>query len=139
MHFIARGATLDALRSRGLTVVRDEETFAVSQVRATADAKEVGLVDLALVTTKSYDLEGAAQALQALKGPDTIVMPLQNGVDIAERLAMSTGPGGHVLGGLTYLPASGGAWRGAPGWRRRKRRLWPEDRAYPCRTASWRA
>src|SRR5712691_2781105 len=76
VHFIARGAMLDALRSRGLTVVRDEETFAVSQVRATADAKEVGLVDLALVTTKSYDLEGAAQALQALKGPDTIVIPL---------------------------------------------------------------
>jgi len=106
VHFIARGAMLDALRSRGLTVVRDEETFAVSQVRATADAKEVGVVDLALVTTKSYDLEGAAQALQALKGPDTIVIPLQNGVDIAERLAMSTGPGGHVLGGLTYLPAA---------------------------------
>lgn len=106
VHFIARGAMLDALRSRGLTVVRDEETFAVSQVRATADAKEVGLVDLALVTTKSYDLEGAAQALRALKGPDTIVIPLQNGVDIAERLAMSTGPGGHVLGGLTYLPAA---------------------------------
>jgi len=34
----------------------------VSQVRATEEAKEVGLVDLALVTTKSYDLEGAGAA-----------------------------------------------------------------------------
>ena len=106
VHFIARGVILDALRSRGLTVVRDEETFTVSPVRATADAKEVGLVDLALVTTKSYDLDGAAEALRTLKGQATIVIPLQNGVDIAERLAMSTGPGGHVLGGLTYLPAA---------------------------------
>lgn len=106
VHFIARGAILDALRSRGLTVVRDEETFTVSQVRATADAKEVGLVDLMLVTTKSYDLDGAGQVLRTLKGRDTIVIPLQNGVDIAERLVMSTGPGGHILGGLSYLPVS---------------------------------
>lgn len=106
VHFIARGAMLDALSSRGLTVVRDEETFTVSPVRATADAKEVGRVDLALVTTKSYDLDGAGRALRVLKGRDTIVIPLQNGVDIAERLVMSSGPGGHVLGGLTYLPAA---------------------------------
>jgi 2-dehydropantoate 2-reductase len=106
VHFIARGAMLDALRSRGVTVVRDEETFTVSPLRATADAADVGPVDLALVTTKSYDLDGAGRALRALKGRDTIVIPLQNGVDIAERLVMSTGPGGHILGGLSYLPVS---------------------------------
>lgn len=106
VHFIARGAMLDALRSRGVTVVRDEETFTVSPLRATADAKDVGPVDLALVTTKSYDLDGAGQALRALKGRDTIVIPLQNGVDIAERLEMATGSGGHILGGLSYLPVS---------------------------------
>lgn len=106
VHFIARGAMLDALRSRGLTVVRDGESFTVSRVFATADATDVGPVDLALVTTKSYDLDAAGPALRALKGPRTIVIPLQNGVDIAERLMASTGPGGHILGGLTYLPAS---------------------------------
>jgi len=105
VHFIARGATLQALRTRGLTVVRDDETFTISDVRATGDAKEVGPVELVLVTTKSYDLEGAAQALRALKGPDTIVVPLQNGVDSAARLGALTEPT-HILGGLTYLPAS---------------------------------
>ncbi len=105
VHFIARGAILHALCSRGLTVVRDEETFTLPKVRATEDAKEVGPVELVLVTTKTYDLEGAGQALRAVKGPDTIVIPLQNGVDIAERLETLVGPG-HILGGLTYLPAS---------------------------------
>jgi 2-dehydropantoate 2-reductase len=33
------------------------------------------------------------------------VIPLQNGVDIAEQLAALTEPT-HILGGLTYLPAS---------------------------------
>ena len=103
--FIARGATLTALRSRGLTVVRDEETFSVPQVSATDDATEVGPVDLVLVTTKSYDLEGAGKALRSLKGSDTIVIPLQNGIDSAARLGRLTEPR-HILGALTYLPAS---------------------------------
>lgn len=105
VHFIARGTTLQALRTRGLTVVRDDETFTVHKVQATGDAKEVGPVELALVTTKSYDLEAAAQALRALKGPETIVVPLQNGVDSAARLGALTDPT-HILGGLTYLPVS---------------------------------
>jgi 2-dehydropantoate 2-reductase len=105
VHFIARGAMLQALRTRGLTVVRDDDTFTIPEIQATGEAKEVGPVELALVTTKSYDLEGAAQALRALKGPETIVVPLQNGVDIAARLGDLTDPA-HILGGLTYLLAS---------------------------------
>ena len=106
VHFIARGAILDALRNRGLTVVRDEETFTLLPLQVAGDATEVGPVDLALVTTKSYDLDGAGRALRELKTPETIVIPVQNGVDIAERLAALGGPGGHILGGLSYLPAS---------------------------------
>lgn len=105
VHFIARGETLQALRTRGLTVVRDDQTFTVPEVQATADAEEVGLVELVLVTTKTYDLEGAIEALRVLKGPETIVVPLQNGVDSAARLGAATDPT-HILGGLTYLPAS---------------------------------
>jgi 2-dehydropantoate 2-reductase len=105
VHFIARGTTLQALRTRGLTVIRDDETFTLPEVQATSDAREVGQVELALVTTKSYDLEAAAQVLRTVKGSETIVVPLQNGVDSAERLGAFTDPA-RILGGLTYLPAS---------------------------------
>lgn len=103
--FVARGAMLAALRDRGLTVVRDDETFTVSPLSATDRADDVGHADLVLVTTKSYDLDGAAKALQSLKGPETIVIPLQNGIDSAARLGRLTDPR-HILGALTYLPAS---------------------------------
>jgi 2-dehydropantoate 2-reductase len=96
---------LQALRTRGLKVVRDDDTFTIPEIQATGDAKEVGPVDLVLVTTKSYDLEGAALALRELKGPETVVVPLQNGIDSAARLGDLTDPS-HILGGLTYLPAS---------------------------------
>lgn len=106
VHFIARGAILDALRRRGVTVLRDGETFTMAPVRAMADVEAVGPVDLALVTVKSYDLDGAGRVLRALSGRETIVIPLENGVDIAERLEKMTGSGGHILGGLSYLPVS---------------------------------
>ncbi len=105
VHFIARGATLQALRTRGVTVLRDDEQFTVSDFHATAQANETGPVDWVLVATKSYDLDAIGPALRALKGPETIVLPLQNGVDSAERLGALTDPK-HVLRGLTYLPVS---------------------------------
>jgi 2-dehydropantoate 2-reductase len=105
VHFIARGAALEALRSHGVTVLRDEEQFAVRDVHATDRADEVGPVDLLIVAVKSYAFASIASALQTLKGADTIVLPLQNGVDIAERLGALTEPE-RILGGLTYLPVS---------------------------------
>ncbi|MDZ8119483.1 ketopantoate reductase family protein [Pontiella agarivorans] len=105
VHFIARGATLQALRSKGVTVHRDDGSFSVSDFHATDRADNVGPVELLIVATKSYAFEAIAPALRALKGPDTIVLPLQNGVDSAERLGVLADPE-HILGGLTYLPVS---------------------------------
>lgn len=104
VHFIARGATLAALREKGITVIRDDATFTVTDFQATEQTSTVGPVDLLIVATKSYAFESIAPALRALKGPDTIVLPLQNGIDSAERLGALSDPA-HILGGLTYLPA----------------------------------
>ena len=105
VHLIARGATLEALLARGLTVQRDDATLHVADIHATDDASTVGVVDLIIVATKSYHLDSLGSTLRALKGPATIVLPLQNGIDSAERLSALTEAQG-VLGGLTYLPAT---------------------------------
>ncbi len=105
VHFIARGAALEALRTRGATVLRDDGQFAVRDIFATDRPDEVGPVELLIVATKSCSFDSIGPALRALKGPDTIVLPLQNGVDIAARLSALTEPD-HILGGLTYLPVS---------------------------------
>jgi 2-dehydropantoate 2-reductase len=105
VHFIARGATLEVLRTRGAIVLRDDEQFTVRDFHATDRPDEVGPVDLLVVATKSYAFQSIAPALRALKGQNTFVLPLQNGVDIAERLGVLTEPK-HILGGLTYLPVS---------------------------------
>ncbi len=77
---IARGAHLEAIRSNGLKVVRDDEEFTV-RCQATDDPTEVGAVDLALLCVKTYQSEVALPLMKPLVGPDTTVLCLQNGVD----------------------------------------------------------
>lgn len=100
--FIARGATLDALRSRGLTVQsRVEGTFTVD-VAATDDAAGVGPVDVVLFCVKTYQTEAAAAAIRPLVGPDTAILSIQNGIDNEERIADVVGPNA-VLGAIAGL------------------------------------
>lgn len=103
--FVARGAHLAALRAHGLTVQTDDGRFTVHPVQATDDPAAVGVADLVLLTTKAYDLPAALAAMRPLVGPETLILPLLNGVDIPERIA-AVYPTGQVLAGLTYLPAN---------------------------------
>lgn len=104
VHFLARGATLRALRERGLKVVRDTETFELPRVSMSDDPNDGGKPDLVLVTTKSYDLDAASALLKSVVHPETIIIPLQNGVDSAERMRATIGTG-RVLRAMTYLSA----------------------------------
>lgn len=108
--FIARGAQLKALRDHGLTVQSRATGDFTRAVAATDDPASIGHVDLVLFCVKTYDLDAAAAALPPLIGPDTMVLPLQNGIDSPDRLAHLLGAG-PVLGGVAYIVAT----RVAPG------------------------
>jgi 2-dehydropantoate 2-reductase len=103
--FIARGEHLAAIREHGLRVESIHGDFEVRPARATDDPAQVGSVDLVLVAVKSYDLVAAAEAAWPLVGPETVVLPLLNGLDAAERLAAVLGDE-HVLAGLTHISSS---------------------------------
>lgn len=96
--FIARGATLEALRARGLRVDSINGDFHV-QVKATDDPSSVEPVDAVLMATKTWQLQDAARQIVPMLKPDTAVVPLENGIDAPEQLAPIVGPG-RVLGGL---------------------------------------
>jgi 2-dehydropantoate 2-reductase len=99
------GAHLAAIRERGLQVKSVLGDFLVSPARATDNPAEVGPVDLILFATKTYHTDEAALAIQPMVGPDTVVLPLQNGVDAAERIGAVVGME-HLLGGATWLSAA---------------------------------
>lgn len=103
--FIARGAHLQAMRERGLSVRSVFGDFSLPKVAATDNPAEAGVVDLVLVCVKAYDTDVAAQAIRPMVGETTAIISLQNGVDSADRLIAALGPG-PVLGGLCTISSA---------------------------------
>lgn len=103
--FIARGAHLQALRTHGLQVESPKGNFHVPSVQATENPAEVGPVDAVLVAVKAWQVPEAAQAMRPMVGPETCVVPLQNGLEAAVQVASVLGPQ-HVLGGSCVISSA---------------------------------
>jgi 2-dehydropantoate 2-reductase len=97
--FIVRGATLDAMRSKGLRVDSIKGDFVIEHPNAADDPTSLGKVDAIFVTVKAWQIAEAANQIKPMLGDDTMVIPLENGIDAPEQLAAIVGSQ-HVLGGL---------------------------------------
>ncbi|MFD7232562.1 2-dehydropantoate 2-reductase [Streptomyces sp. NPDC059881] len=104
VHFVARGAQLDALRHEGLTVASPAGDFSVAPVRVTDDPRDIGEVDYVFLCVKTRQLPDAVKTLTPLMGPDTAVLPLQNGVEAPAEVADAVGRGA-VLPGIAKIIA----------------------------------
>jgi 2-dehydropantoate 2-reductase len=102
--FLARGAHLDAMRARGLRVVSPKGDIHVSRVKAAADPAEIGPVDVVVFAVKLYDVESALASVAPLLGRDTVVVPLQNGVDSVATVTRAVGRE-RTAGGTCYVSA----------------------------------
>jgi 2-dehydropantoate 2-reductase len=100
--FIARGEHLRAIQARGLKVDSLNGDFVIYPAEATNDVAEVGAVDLIIVGVKAWQLPEAARAMKPLVGPETTVLPLQNGVDAVPQLTAELGQD-SVIGGICKI------------------------------------
>ena len=80
VHFIARGANLDAQRERGLLIRSDVFGEKRYHVHATASAAEVGPSDFVVLAVKASALTDIAPLVEDLKGADTTFVSTQNGL-----------------------------------------------------------
>ncbi len=104
VHFIARGAHLDAIRKNGLKVLSGGGDMLIRPAEATADPAAIGPVDCVLIGVKLWDLEATARACKPLVAGGGYVVPLQNGIDALQRCAAELGAG-KVAGGIAYIAA----------------------------------
>jgi 2-dehydropantoate 2-reductase len=102
--FLARGAHLEALRARGLRIISPKGDVHLPRVQAAGSAAEIGPVDVVFFAVKLYDTGSALAALPPLLGPNTAVIPLQNGVDSVATLTNAVGRE-HTAGGTCYVSA----------------------------------
>jgi 2-dehydropantoate 2-reductase len=106
VHFVARGAQLEALRTRGLLIRSlGLGEVQVPPVRAEEDPARIGPCDLVLVCVKAYQTPLILDQLAALVGDRTTLVTLQNGVESDEVLAERFGAA-RVIPGVVYVGAT---------------------------------
>ena len=106
VQFVARGAQLEALRTRGLHI----SSLALGEIdvpplRATDRAADVGRADLVLIAVKAHQTAGILDDIASLTGDHTLLMALQNGVESDELLAARFGSH-RVIGVVVYVGAT---------------------------------
>jgi 2-dehydropantoate 2-reductase len=102
VHFIARGAHLEAMRRDGLRVESGKGNVHIRPARATDDPASIGAVDAVMFCVKLWDVESAARTVKPMLREGTKVIPFQNGIESPEMLRRALGDE-HVLPGVAYI------------------------------------
>jgi len=100
--FLARGRHLDALRRDGLRLESIAGDVELPRIQATDDPHSIGPVDAVLVCVKAWQIGEAARLIAPIVSADTLVLPLQNGVEAPDDLASVLGPDA-AAGGLCWI------------------------------------
>jgi 2-dehydropantoate 2-reductase len=98
---LARGATLAALRRDGLHLRQSEKATRIA-VPASDDPAELGIQDVLIVAVKAPALADAAEAARPMIGPETVIVPMLNGVPwwFTVEPLVSVDPGGRIAAAL---------------------------------------
>ncbi len=99
-----RAARAAQLRASGIAVRGVDGDYRV-ELPVVIYAREVGAVDLVLVSVKAYNTEAALRQHLALVGPDTVVWSVQNGLGNVEAMGRVVAPE-QVLGGSSTIGAN---------------------------------
>jgi 2-dehydropantoate 2-reductase len=101
---------LRAIQEHGLHVESVLGDVSVRPAMATDSPSKIGPVDTVILGVKTWQVPDSAEAMRPLIGPETVVLPIQNGVEASQQLADVLGSE-HVLGGLaaiiSYIAAPG--------------------------------
>ena len=99
---IARGEHLHAIRAGGLVIRSVHGDFEVRPTWVTDNPAEVGETELTIFTVKTYDIDSAAEFTRPLVGSQTVVLPLENGVETPAQLSRYFGKAA-ILGGAVWI------------------------------------
>jgi len=100
--FLVRGKTLEALRAGPLRVKSIKGDFEL-RVAVTNEPAEID-AEVVLVAVKAWQVLEAAAAIQKMARRDSVIVPLQNGMETPAQLAAVVGAG-RVAGGLCRIVA----------------------------------
>jgi 2-dehydropantoate 2-reductase len=79
--FLVRGANLQAIASHGVKLILADGSEQVARnVRASNDYHAAGVHDVVVLAMKAHQLGAVADSVPLLCGPQTVIVPMQNGI-----------------------------------------------------------
>jgi 2-dehydropantoate 2-reductase len=109
VSILARGETRGAISREGL-ILSGQGTSQTAQVAVSDDAATLGLQDILVIAVKAPSLADAAEAARGMIGPDTLIVPMLNGVPwwfVAGEPLGSVDPGGRIAAALPLAQVVG--------------------------------
>ena len=100
--FIARERSAKIIKEKGLKIITPQNEKIVFPHLVSNDPKEIGKIDYLICCVKSYDLAESILQLKECIHPNTIILPLLNGVD-AKSIIHSILPDAIVWDGCVYI------------------------------------
>jgi 2-dehydropantoate 2-reductase len=101
VSFLLRPKTLNAVQAHGLTIRSAKDIFTVRPAAA-SDPCDLPKPDLIILAMKAYDLDAVLDQLAPVVTEDTVLLTLQNGIDIEDRIA-SRFRRESIVGGVAYI------------------------------------
>lgn len=102
VHFVARGAHLQAMRAQGLTIEGGQAPLHLPKVQVTDDPSSIGTADFVLIAVKLWDTTAAIEQIRPIVGPHTTVISFQNGV-LKDRYLIEAFGAPRIMGGVGYV------------------------------------
>ena len=102
--FVARGAHLEAIKSRGLTVYSALGDMHLKDVQCTENTRDIGHADIVMIAVKLWATDEAIQTAKPLLGKNTGIISFQNGI-LAEESLIAAYSSQHAMGGIANIAA----------------------------------
>ena len=102
--FVARGAHLEAIKSRGLTVYSALGDMHLRDVQCTENTRDIGHADIVMIAVKLWATDEAIQTAKPLLGKNTGIISFQNGI-LAEESLIAAYSSQHTMGGVANIAA----------------------------------
>lgn len=103
VSYLVTSRSLSVIQSRGLTVKSQGEMHTFHPEVST-NPSDLTPCDLIIIAVKRYDTGDVLNSLQPVIKENTLILPLQNGVDSEEEIRERV-PHAEVLGGVAFLAA----------------------------------
>jgi 2-dehydropantoate 2-reductase len=101
VSFLLRPRTCEAVRKNGLTIRSAAGTFTV-RPNVSTDPRELPSPDLIILGVKAYDLDEVLDQIEPVLTPRTVLLTLQNGVDVEDRIRARLDRD-CVVGGVAFI------------------------------------